>query len=123
MIDVSPVIDFFATPVQVRRVNEDTTYIDGLAQVTTSVFEFELQGVSVQPMLATERQLLPEGIRDRGMLKAFTRCPLLGVDVEGNRRADRIDYRGEQYVVHSVEDWRAQGGFYKVVLLREDDDA
>jgi hypothetical protein len=109
------------TPITVRRTNEATTYVKGLAQVTTDVDEFCIQDVSVQPMVARERQVLPELIRDSELLKLYTKCTLQSVDVEGKKRADRIDYKGQEYVVQSVEDWFEHGGFYKVIAVKEDD--
>ena len=118
---IGAIIDRFNTPVTVRRTNESTTYTNGLAEVVTDVDTFRLDHVSVQPVTGRERQLLPEGIRDRAIIKLYTRCPLLSVDVEGKVRADRIDYEDQEYVVQNVENWEPNGGFYKVLAIKEND--
>ena len=117
---IGQIISAFNTPITVRRTNEATTFTDGLAEVIEAD-AFSVQGVSVQPLTGTERQSLPELIRDRALIKLYTRCPLLSVDVEGKVRADRIDYRGHEYVVQSVQDWGPNGGYYKVVAIKEND--
>lgn len=118
---IEGIIDCFQTPITVRRTNEATTFVNGLAQVVTDVDEFCIQNISVQPMLARERQVLPELIRDRELLKAYSPCTLQSVDVEGKVRADRVDYNSQEYVVQSVEDWSDHGGFFKVILIKEND--
>lgn len=118
---IADAIECFTTPITVRRTNVATVFVGGLAQVQTDIDEFCVNNVAVQPMLARERQVLPELIRDRELLKLYTPCQLRGVDVEGKVRADRLSYKGQQYVVHSVEDWFDQGGFYKVVVIKEND--
>lgn len=119
---IGDIIDTFAPVcITVRRVNEATTFVNGLAQVVTDVTEFELDRVSVQPMTGRERELVPELIRDRELIKIYTTCSLLSVDVEGKKRADRLDYNNQEYVVQSVENWHDHGGFYKIVAVKEND--
>ncbi len=114
-------ISCFATPITVRRTNAATTFVNGRSQPPTDVDTFLLENVSVQPMLARERVVLPELIRDREILKLYTPCSLQSVNVEGKVRADRIDYNSQEYVVQSVEDWSAHGGFFKVIAVKEND--
>lgn len=118
---ISSCIDAFPSPLTVTRTTETTTFVNGVAQAVTEVDEFEVIPISVQPMAARERLLLPELIRDREALKAYTRCALYGVDVPGKVRADRITFKEENWVIHSVEDWSTHGGFWKVVLVKEND--
>lgn len=118
---ISGAIDAFNTPITVRRTNTATVFVDGLSQVQTDVDEFCINRCSVQPMSARERRLLPSGISDKELLKLYTPCTLKSVDVEGKVKADRIDYNGQEYVVQSVEDWQAHGGFFKVVAIKEND--
>lgn len=112
---------FNPEPLTVKRVNDSTTFVNGLAQVVTDVVEFNIDRASVQPMLAKERLLLPEMIRDRELLKIYTECELKSVDVEGKKRADRLTYKSQEYVVQSVEDWNSHGNFYKVIAVKEND--
>lgn len=117
---IGQIINAFNTPITVRRTSDATTFTDGLASVA-DVDTFTLDGVAVQPLTGSERQSLPELIRDRALIKLYTRCPLLGVDVEGKVRADRLDYRGQEYVVQTVQDWGPHGGYYKVIAIKEND--
>ena len=118
---ISGAIDAFNTPILVRRTNQATVFVDGLSQVQTDVDEFCVDDCSVQPLTPRERKLLPSGISDGELLKLYTPCALRSVDVEGKVKADRVDYNGQQYVVQSVEDWMAHGGFFKAVIIKEDD--
>lgn len=118
---IEQAIDCFTQSVTVRRVNQATSFVDGLAQVVTDVDEFCVDHASVQPMKANERMVMPEGIRDSAMIKIYTDCRLLCVDIEGKKRADRLDWKGEEYVVQSCEDWVADGGYYKIVAIKEND--
>jgi len=118
---ISGAIDAFNTPITVRRTNQATVFVNGLSQVQTDVDEFCINRCSVQPLMARERQLLPSGVRDKELLKLYTPCTLNSVDVEGKVKADRIDYKGQEYVVQSVEDWSEHGGFFKIVAIKEND--
>ncbi len=118
---IEEIISEFATPITVRRTNQATVFVNGLQQVETDVDTFCIQNVSVQPMQARERQVLPSGIRDRELLKAYTPCTLRSVNVEGKVKADRVDYNGQEYVVQSVEDWQGHGGYFKCVFIKEND--
>jgi len=118
---ISWIIPTFNTPLAVRRYTAAVAFVDGVAQPTTEVDEFELSDCSFQPMSARERLLLPELIRDRETAKVYTQCVLRSVDVEGKVLADRVTYRGQNYVVQSVEDWAPHGDFYKAVLVKEND--
>lgn len=118
---IASAIDAFDTPLTVTRSTVATEFVDGIAQPVTQTDEFELTGCSVQPMSARERMLLPELIRDRELLKVYTKCPLQSVDVQGKVLADRITYLEQQYVVQSVENWEPHGDFCKVILVKEND--
>lgn len=118
---IAGAIGSFNTPVVVTRSTTAVQFVDGIAQPVTTTDQFELGGISVQPMAAKERVLLPELIRDREVLKAYTQCELHSVDVAGKLLADRVTYRGQDYVVQSVQDWAPHGQYYKVTLVKEDD--
>ena len=118
---IADAIECFLTPITVRRTNEATTYVNGLAQVVTNVDEFCLEEASVQPVGGRERLVLPELIRDREMKKIYTACELLSVDVQGKKRADRITYKGKNYVVQTVIDWDDHGGYFKVLMVKENE--
>ena len=115
------IINTFNTPIQVTRTNSETVYVDGIAQVNTDTDTFCLNGVSVQPMTGKEREVLPQLIRDRSLIKVYSRCRLHSVDVEGEVLADRVDYEDEEYVVQTVENWGPNGSYYKAVCIKEND--
>jgi len=117
---IGRIISHFKTPITVRRTNEPASFVNGIATVA-DVETFQLTHVNVQPLTGRERQLMPELIRDRALIKLYTRCPLLSIDIEGKVRADRIDYRGQEYVVQTVEDWDPNGAYYKVIAIKEND--
>ena len=117
---IGAIIGRVSVPFDVTRTNEATTFVAGLAQIPDDVDTFEARG-SVQQMSGRERLVLPELIRDRETLKIYTQCELRPVDVAGETRADRIDYEGDRYVVHSVKNWEAVGGFYRAIIVKEND--
>ena len=117
---IGRIIEHFNTPITVRRATDATEFTNGLADVV-EVDTFSLSGINVQPLTGRERELLPEGIRDKGLIKLYTQCPLLSVDVEGKVKADRLDYRDQEYVVQTVEDWCPNGGYYKVLAIKVND--
>lgn len=119
---IGEIISEFSVPITVRRTNVATTYVNGLAQVTTNVDTFDLeQGVSVQPLTGKQREVVPEGFRDRNLIKLYTQTELRGIDVAGKVRADRITYSDEDYVVYSIENWDPNGCYWKVIAIKEND--
>lgn len=118
---IGSIIDAFNTPVTVTRSTAAVQFVGGIAQPVTTRDQFELYVISVQPLTARERTLLPELVRDREVLKAYTRCQLRSVDVEGKLLADRVEHRGQEYVVQSVQDWVPHGAYYRVTLVKEND--
>lgn len=118
---ISNAIDAFPSPLMVHRATVAVEFVDGVAQPTTSWDEFEIVPISVQPMVGRERLLLPELIRDREVLKAYTRCELKSVGMEDKLLADRVTFKEQRYVVQSVEDWSTHGEYWKAILVKEDD--
>lgn len=115
---IGQIVNCFQTPIKVRRTNQATTFVGGLAQVNTETDEFCVNEASVQPMTGRERQLLPENIRDREVVKIYTPCELRGVDMDNKIRADRVIYKNREYVVQTVEDWNEHGGFWKSLAVK-----
>lgn len=118
---ISSAIDAYPSPLTVRRATVAVVYVDGIATPTTTWDEYEIIPISVQPMGMRERELLPELIRDREVLKCYTRCELRTVDVPNKIVADRVEYKDEHYVVHGVEDWSTHGQYWKALLVKEND--
>lgn len=73
---------------------------------------------SFQPMTDREMMRLPEGSRNDGRAKVYTRTELKTVDTSEARIADRIEYKGVTYQVDKVHDWDDLGAFFKVEVVR-----
>lgn len=59
---------------------------------------------SIQPITGRELQALPEGQRNVGNLKCYTETRLL--TGEDQKVPDRLEYKGTQYEVQAVEDFK-----------------
>lgn len=120
---VGAIIPNWSTPITVHRATQTVSFVNGIEQPATSINSFTITRCCVQPMGGRERQVLPELIRDRELIKIYNQeCQnLRSVDVEGKKLADRIDWQDQEYVVQSVDDWTQHGGFYKFVAVKEND--
>lgn len=118
---VGDIIPEFATPITVRRPVGAVTFVDGIEQPASDPLVFCISCCSVQPVTGREREVLPELIRDREVSKVYTQYRLRSVDIEGKTLADRVDWEGQEYIVQSVGNWCPHGGYYKVLIVKEDD--
>jgi hypothetical protein len=82
---------------------------------------FDIQA-SVQPLGVKEKQrelqMMPEGMRNSGLVKVFTVCELFTVKTSTCQIPDRFDYRGVTYQVQGVDDWFDLGGYYQIIATR-----
>lgn len=83
--------------------------------VAGSTSEITISEISVQPMSARERQLLPEGTKDKEVIKLYTTTALLSADQATRVPADVVAYQGLNYRVFAVEDRHLNGGYYKAL--------
>jgi hypothetical protein len=74
---------------------------------------------NIQPAPGRERELLPEGEREKESLLVYT--PVALSAGQGERRGDRIYYRDNVYRVVLAEPWREQAGFTKALAVLESD--
>lgn len=72
---------------------------------------------NVQPAPGRERELLPEGDRERASILIFADENLSAGEDES--RADRVYYQGDVYRVRLSEPWREHAAFTKAVAVLE----
>ena len=75
--------------------------------------------MTLQPLTDSEMLSLPEGRRDRRMVKGYTDSLLRVADQGTKIGADKILFEGVMFEVERVERWRwdqAQCNFWKVLL-------
>ena len=90
-----------STTIKVVRRNQ-VDWSSGEA-VTTGQVTFTVEG-SPQPMTDREQNLVPENVRTRARWKLYVSLdcePLQTADVDGPAVADRVEFDGVRYVVHS----------------------
>uniref|UniRef100_A0A6H1ZNW1 Head-tail joining protein n=1 Tax=viral metagenome TaxID=1070528 RepID=A0A6H1ZNW1_9ZZZZ len=78
---------------------------------------------SMQPPTDRQLQRLPEGLRQRVTLMAYTEDALRTTDHMTALPGDRITYRGETYEVGDVKHWPTAGPLphYEAALTRVDE--
>lgn len=86
----------------------------GRAQFAAEPFEFS---GNIQPAPGRERELLPEGDREKETLLVFTPAALSAG--QGQNRADRLYYQGNVYRVALAEAWREHAAFTKALAVLE----
>lgn len=69
-------------------------------------------------MAPEDLELLPEGFRTKQAVKIYSPEELRTGDAEAHVEADRVEYRGETFEVHSVEDWDDHGAYWKVIAVK-----
>lgn len=72
----------------------------------------------VQLPSAKDLLVLPEGLRTDSIIKLHSISILQGVSEEDESTADRFEYRGRQYMIHSATD-QAIGVYYKALATRQ----
>ena len=77
---------------------------------------------SVQPMTAKDMETLPEGRRDRGGFKLFTKDLLLNTDIPNTLKSDRVTIEGSLYEVIQSQNWK-NGiiNHFKALVVQIDD--
>lgn len=117
MTDLSDAILECSVPITVVR--QDATQVEKGRVVETTDRNFEIMA-SVQPMNQKELRSLPEGQRNEGRVKLYTRCELRTVTTSECKRPDRFSYRGVSYEIAKVDDWFDLGGYYRCEAARLD---
>lgn len=108
---------FNVAPLTVRR-KPVGTFVKGRYVPSGAETVFTIANCSLQPMDPEELELLPEGFRTKQVVKIYSPEELHTGDAEAGQEADRIEYRGETFEVHSVEDWDDHGAYWKAVAVK-----
>lgn len=113
-------IGMFATPVDIIREKEGSYNSKG-RYVPGATTETCFANISIQPLSARERLQLPEAIRTKELVLVYSKDELRTDRPGDGLKADRFVYKGNTYVVNTVEDWSDHGGFYKVIAEKAND--
>lgn len=108
---------FMTETYRVQRMGGDGTYVEG-TYVPGRQTQLQVRG-SLQPLSPREVLQLPEGERVRATYKFYTDGVLITSREAGERRADVVVVRGEQFKVMSVERWDGTAiPYWKAILAR-----
>lgn len=105
-VNVSEALDS-DTAIIVTIERQSGEYVDGLWVDETPIVFKTL--CSPQPSTAKERQILPEGDRDKDIFKFITKKPLRGVSDRDGLSADVVIFKGNRYTILSPADWDLYG--------------
>ena len=72
----------------------------------------------VQPANPKEIMVLPEGFRNRQIVRVHALAELRTSDQTSGVGGDRFAYNGATYEVIQVQDWTTEGGFYRAFAAR-----
>jgi len=114
MSNLSETVHAFASGTYLVTRTTQGEYVKGRAGPTTTTnFSTPL---SVQPMSGQELLRLPEGMRTRETLVAFSPVPLY--PVTDTVVPDVVTVKGKKYEVTTVDDWSSLGGYWRATLVR-----
>lgn len=103
--------------------DQGSDYVDGIA-TSAGWLEGTLELAFVTPVSPRELEALPEGIRERGAVKVFTREAVFGVrwgaSSTDGRRGDVIAWQGACWQFTEVNDYSRAGGFWESTAVRMD---
>ena len=112
MLDVTDILHDpdVGTPVVISRTTTPTMShgrAGSLSASTTTI------NASVQPMPSKELMLLPEGLRNQGVVAVFSQYELLTTPIP-----DRFQYRGETWEIIQTTDWSLSAGYWRSQATR-----
>lgn len=114
MSAASDLIASFSENVTLVRYDSDGAFVDGTyvpGDTTESTIE-----MSVQPLSGKDLLNLPEGQRNRRLMKGYTAEELIVGEEATGQKADRIEYNDTTFEVQTVERWRGDLDFFKVLM-------
>jgi hypothetical protein len=116
-VDVSGLVAHFNYgPLTVQRAGPPTLSALGAFQDATPV-PVTLNPVGVHTLNGRELEQVPEADRLREHIKIYTKVRLYVAD--GDKVADRLEWRGRTYRVISVKDYELQAGAYLSIAVLE----
>ncbi|HKI87200.1 MAG TPA: hypothetical protein VKA53_10715 [Thermoanaerobaculia bacterium] len=111
------VIGLEAEVVTITRRAPDTRSLGLLSPGATSTFDAV---VSVQPLSLRSAQMLAEGIRQRARFVLYGGDELIATDPSTGQRGDTFVRGGRTYEIVAIEDWSAQGGYFRSVAAKQE---
>lgn len=95
-----------------------TEAVNNLGRAEHTEVQAQAEGI-VQPAPGRECERLPEGDRAKSVIVVYTQAELCAG--QGERKPDRIYWRGGAYRVALAEPWWEAGGYIKVLAVLEQD--
>jgi hypothetical protein len=111
-----------ALPGGISLVRTSVATVDGYAE-NTEAAPVALTGAPVHPATGRDLERLPEGLRAREAIWVYS--PVEVACEEAGMQPDILVYQpagdaaAKRYVAYSCEDWRSQGGHWRVLATRE----
>lgn len=109
-------IDSFAEDVTVIRHGSGAW--SGPEYTEGSETELDIR-MSVQPLTGKELMNLPEAQRTKRMIKGYTDTELMTANEATKQKADTVIYNNTTFEVQTVERWRGDMNYFKVMLVEE----
>lgn len=117
MIDLSGLLGIFGTgALTVTRRGAATLSAGFWTPGTTSTIT--LTDAVVHPLTGRQLEALPEGLRTREPLAVFSATALRTAAEPAGVGADTFTWGGVTYEVQTVENWAANGNFYRHVAVK-----
>lgn len=116
-MDISDALNHFDPfDLEVTRFSAGAYGSDGLfVQGSTSVVT---RSVVIVPATGKILEQLPEGLRTRQTLQVFSKDELLTGNEPNGIQADRFTHGGKVFEVQHVDDWNANGGFWRALATK-----
>lgn len=119
-IDLRDVVRMFAVPAYSVAILRPT----GPGQMINGRFEeaartsIPLRFASVQPFTASQRQMLPEGMREADTRHIFCIDQVNPVKRAVQLESDMISYKGFQWEIIELYDWNENANFWHIGVAR-----
>lgn len=112
--DLGDAVDALATGIYLVTRAGATTYTQG-RPVAAASSSLEIRAM-VYPVTGRTLDRLPEGLRTHETIAVVTRTELKSL--QATKTPDLVTYKGAQYQVAMLEDWKASGGFWRAFCTR-----
>lgn len=119
-IDLRDVVRLFAVPANSVAILRPT----GPGQMLNGRFEeaprmtIPLRYASVQPLTPSQRQMLPEGLRESDSRHVYCIDKVNPVKREVALESDMLLYKGSQWEIIELSDWDENANFWHVIVAR-----
>lgn len=116
-MDISDVLSHFepfdlsVTRYAAGSYNADGNWVAGSTSTVT-------RAVVITPASFKQIEHLPEGLRTRQVLQVFADGDLRTANEPAGTQADTFTLGGKTFEVQSIEDWSANGGFWRALAVK-----